>query len=285
MVLLGPLVPLALSPSLLAGAAHAFAPGPRTPLGTSALVTALTLPATVLLACLGGVAHSLSRLLRALLRRAPAASAADEALLLLCAAAPFAAAAAGIAPAEGGVRTWLHALPFLAVLGARALVAAAREAWPARATPLAASLALLVLWPAVRQAAHFHPAGSSGWNELAGGAPGAATLGLERQDGGEATAAVLHLVNARARQGARVFWPGTAPGALRTYARDGRLRADLAVAATPEEADLAVVALDGGSRDAEYRVWSAFRTARPAAGAYLDEVPLALVYARPGAWQ
>jgi hypothetical protein len=75
------------------------------------------------------------------------------------------------------------------------------------------------------------------------------------------------------------------PAALEAYARDGRLRADLAAAAAPEEADLAVVALDGASRDAEYRAWAALRTARPAAGVYRDEVPLALVYARPGAWR
>jgi hypothetical protein len=46
-----------------------------------------------------------------------------------------------------------------------------------------------------------------------------------------------------------------------------------------------VLTLDGGSRDAEYRAWAAFRTARPVAGVYLDEVPLALAYARPGAWR
>jgi hypothetical protein len=285
MVALGPLVPLALAPWFLGEAARAFAPGAPTPPVRAALVTALTVPATILLACAGGVVHSGARLVRVLRRRAPAPVGVDEALLLLCAAAPFAAAATGVAPATDGVRPWLHAMPFLALLGARALVAAAREAWPERASPLGASLALVVLWPGVRAAAHFHPAGASGWNELAGGAPGAATLALPRQDGGEAAAAVLDALNARARPGARVFWPGIAPGALAVYARDGRLRPDLAVAGTPEEADLAVVPLDGGSRDAEYRVWSAFRTSRPATGAYLDEVPLALVYARSGAWR
>jgi hypothetical protein len=172
------------------------------------------------------------------------------------------------------------------VLGARALLAAARVAWPSRATPLAASLALLVLWPGLRAAAHFHPAGASAWNELVGGAPGAASLGWRRQDGGEAAAALLDALNARGREGARIFWPATAPAAIRAFARDGRLRADLVAVDSPEEADLAIVILDGvTSRDAEYRTWSAFRTARPAAGAYLDEVPLAFVYARPGAWR
>jgi hypothetical protein len=209
----------------------------------------------------------------------------DDALLLLCAAAPLAAAATGLAPAAPGVRPWLHAMPFLAVLGARALLAAARSAWPARAAAVAASLALLVLWPGIRAAAHFHPTGASAWNELAGGAPGAAALGRPRQDGGEAAVLVLDALNSRAREGARVFWPTSSPAAVRALARDGRLRADLVAVDAPEDADLAVVTLDGGSRDAEYRIWSAFRTARPAAAAYLDEVPLAFVYARAGAWR
>ena len=92
-------------------------------------------------------------------------------------------------------------------------------------------------------------------------------------------------MNARAAHGARIHWPGVAPEAVRLYAADGRLRPDLRLALAPEDADLALVPLDGGSRDAEYRAWSALRTARPAAGVYLDEVPLALAYARPGAWR
>jgi hypothetical protein len=282
---LGPLVLVAAWPSLLSRPWPAFAPGPATGLRELAVATALTVPATVLSVYLAGVAHALARAFRAARGTLPVWAAADEVLLLLCAAAPFAAAAAGIAPAAAGVRPWLHATPFLAVLGARALLAAAREAWPARAAPLAGSLAVLVLWPGVRAAAHFHPAGASAWNELAGGAPGAATLGRRRQDGGEGAILLLEALNARAREGARVYWPTSSPAAVRALARDGRLRADLAAVETPEEADLAVVTLDGGSRDAEYRIWSAFRTARPAAGAYLDEVPLAFVYARPGAWR
>ncbi len=300
MAALGPLVLLAAWPSFWTSPfAHAlaFAPGgpgrgtlvPGAPLRgvvpAAVVVTTLTVPATLLLAYLAGIGHALLRVVRVVRRRAPGPAASDEALLLLCAAAPLAAAAAGIAPVVSGVRPWLHAMPFLAVLGARALLAAARVAWPARAAPVAASLVLLVLWPAVRAELHFHPAGSSAWNELAGGAPGAAALGMSRQDGGEAVASLLDALAARAPQGARVYWPSTAPAAVRAFARDGRLRPDLAVAGGPGDADLAVVALDGGSRDAEYRTWSSFRTARPAAGAYLDEVPLAFVYARPGAWR
>jgi hypothetical protein len=249
------------------------------------VTTALTLPLAVLLTCAGGVVHAVARVLRAARDRAPRAVARDELWLLLLAAAPLAGAAAGLGPAAAGVRPWLPAMPFLALLGARALVRAAAVAWPARAAPLAASLALLTLWPAVRATVHTYPSGASTWNELAGGAPGAATLGLTRQDGGEAAARLLDAVNARARQGARIWWATSAPPAIRALALEGRLRGDLAVADGPEDADLAVVTLDGASRDAEYRTWSAFRTSRPVAGEYLDEVPLALAYARPGAWR
>ena len=72
---------------------------------------------------------------------------------------------------------------------------------------------------------------------------------------------------------------------MTAWTRDGQLRPDLAWAEGPEAADLAIVALDGASRDDEYRAWAALRTAHPSAGAYLDEVPLVLVYARGGAWR
>jgi hypothetical protein len=304
MAALGPLGVAAVWPALWspARALAAFAPGARAPAwhhlvaasplasgpARPLLVTALTVPAAVLLAWAGGLAWALRRSLRA----APAggdpaleAERSDHVLLLLCAAIPFAAAAIGLPAAAPGVRPWLHAMPFLAIAGARALLAAARTAWPQRAAPLAASLALIVLWPGVRAAAHFYPSGSAAWNELAGGAPGAASLGLERQEPGEAAVRLLSPLVARAREGARVWWPTVEPAAVLALQRDGRLRPDLTAAVTPEDADVAVVTVDGPDRGAEYRVWSAFRTAAPVAGAYQDEVPLGFVYARPGAWR
>lgn len=303
MALLGPALLVASWPWLWADVparlAAAFAPGRapasgawdflgaalagRPPARYALVVTSLTLPAAVLWTYGGGLLHALARAVRALARRDMDAR--DDLLLALAAAAPFVASTAGVAPLAAGVRPWLPAMPFLALLGARALVVAASWAWAARRGPLLAALAVLVLWPALRQTIHAFPAGASAWNELAGGAPGAASLGMQRQDGGEAAAAVLDLVNERSRRGARIWWPRTAPEAVNAWTRDGRLRADLSRADGPELADLAVVALDGASRDDEYRAWAALRTARASAGAYLDEVPLVLVYARGGAWR
>jgi hypothetical protein len=300
MVILGPLVLLAAWPWLWADPLHrlaAAAAGPsaawdylgvrlagtRPPLGYPLVVTALTVPAAMLLCYAGGLADAIARLVRSA-RGERSLTAADDLLLLLGAAAPIVAAAVGAAPLAAGVRPWLPAFPFLALLGARALLTAAASAAPTRAVPFSLALALLALYPGLRQAVHAWPAGASAWSELAGGAPGAASLGMQRQDGGEATAAVLEELGARARPGARVLFASATPEAIRIYRADGRLRPDLEPVEDPERADLAVVTLDGGSRDAEYRVWSAFRTARPCAAAFLDEVPLVVVYARPGAW-
>jgi hypothetical protein len=57
------------------------------------------------------------------------------------------------------------------------------------------------------------------------------------------------------------------------------------VAASPAEADVALVPVAGKPRDEEYRAWAALRSSTPVAGAFLDEVPLGWVYARPGAWR
>lgn len=280
-------VPVAAALALAAWpAALGAGPGPwlPRPLGASfPLLPLAVLPAPFLWAFAGGAAHAAVRLVRALRARVPAAGASDDALLLLAAAAALAGSALAHAPA--GARPSLHAMPVLALLGARALWRAAALAWPSRSGALAASLALLVLYPGLRATLHAYPHGASAWNELVGGAPGAASRGLRRQDGGEAVAALLPALRARAERDGSVWWPGVDPGAVALYARDGGLRPDLALATDLREATLAVVPLDGGPRDAEYRAWSELRTARPVAGVYVDEVPVAFVYARPGAWR
>jgi hypothetical protein len=300
MALLGPVVAVALWPWIwpdplrrvtaalasvpadapLVHLARLLGPG-RPAWGEPAALTALALPATLVLAFAAGLLHTLTRLWRAL-RGGPGLS--DELLLLLAALAPLAAAQVGFSARGPGVGPWLAAFPLLAVLGARAILSAALAAWPARAGALALLLSAAALAPGIAASVRAFPELGASWGELAGGTPGAATLGLPRHDG-EAGAALLQQLSAHARPGARVLWIGVPPAALAVYARDGRLRPDLAVAASPQEADLAVVALTGGPRAGEYRAWAALHTSTPAAAAFLDEVPLAWIYVRPGSWR
>ena len=266
---------------------------PPFPVGYPFVVTALTVPIAVLVVYVGGVLQGIARLGRAE-GGAGSPSRSEELLLVVSALFPIALIAWPTVPIFGGVKHWLPAMPFLALLGARALVETGRALWPERAAGVTAALAVLVLAPAVRAVAHFHPYGTAAYNEPAGFAPGAASLGMQRQYWGDAAVGVLDAVNEHAIPGARVWWQETGRAAVAAWQRDGRARRDLRWVDRPEDADVSIWHFHAEFRDKEYRTWTVFaetprpgepaRYPRPLAGVYLDEVPLVSVYARPGAW-
>ena len=300
MAVLGPLIAAALWPWLWADPLHRIASAvsaapfdtarlflsrllhpAHPPWGEPLLTTAMALPVTLVLVFAVGLLHSLLRLFRALLGGPDLSS---ELFLLLAALSPLAAAQLGFLPRGSGLGPWLPSFPLLSALGARAILSAARTVSASFSGRLAIVLSVATLIPGIAASIHSYPELGASWGEIPGGTPGAATLGLPRQDG-EAVAALLPEISAHARPSARILWWATSSAALSVYAKDGRIRPDLAIAASPEEADLVVVPLTFGPRLGEYRAWSALHTSTPAAGAYLDEVPLAWVYARPGAWR
>jgi 4-amino-4-deoxy-L-arabinose transferase-like glycosyltransferase len=249
------------------------------------VVTALTVPAASLAAMGGGLLQALGRIAAAMRGRDGEVRVEDEVLLVLNALFPIALIAWPTVPIFGGVKHWLPAMPFLALLGARALVTAGRRLAPSRPWAVTGALAALALAPAAWQVARNHPFGTAAWNELAGGAPGAASLGMQRQFWGDAVVAVLPELSAHAAPGARVWFQETTWLAMRQYQLDGRLRTDLVWANGPEDADVSLWQPHAEFRDREYRTWTALGTSRPVAGVYLDEVPLVQVYARAGAWR
>jgi hypothetical protein len=288
---LGPALCAAAYPWLLADPLHRVLPALAEAHGAGApqpvpslLLAAAALPAPLLLLLSVGLIHAGQRLVRAL-GAGDGRTVRTEALLLLAALTPLALAAAGLAPRRPGLAPVIQALPVLALLGARALSALARRAWPARRRALAGAVGLLVIYPGLRSAVRTFPLGASAWGEAVGGAPGAAALGWPRQDGGEAAVAVLASVSEHAVPGASILWLGVEQEAVARYQAAGLLRADLARAEDAAAADLAVVARGAGSRDGEYQAWDALGSTRAETGAYLDEVPLVQVFARPGAWR
>ena len=257
---------------------------PPFPVGYPFVVTALTVPAAILVAMAGGLSQSLGRIARAL-RGGEGVSLPTEVLLSANALFPIALISWPTVPHFGGVKHWMPAMPFLALLAARAVVSAGQILWPRRPGLVIGVLAALAFAPAAWQVAHTHPFGTAAWNELAGGPSGAASLGMQRQFWGDNMVGVLPALNDHAAPGARVWFQEATWLAVREYQRDERLRADLAWANGPEDADISVWHYHREFLDKEFRTWTEFGTTRPVAGAYLDEVPLVQVYARPGAWR
>jgi hypothetical protein len=260
---------------LLVGGEGASGPG-------ALALAALTVPAALAAVMAAGAVHS-SWLLARALRDGDRLARRREMLLVaagtvLLAASAWRGSPRALAPAA-------PALLVLSILGARALTAAGRALWPDRARAVTAALAVVALAPGLRAGVHAWPYGFASWNELAGGAPGAASRGLPRQVGGDSAAGILRALGEHAAAGARVWWQETPRADVEAWQRQGRLRADLRWADGPEDADLALWQFRADERDREFRIWSAFGTARPADGVFFDEVPLLLVYARPGAWR
>jgi len=187
-------------------------------------------------------------------------------------------------PIFGGIKHWLAFIALLAPeaghLLDRAAGLASHVGLPrARALAIAAAAALLPGW---WQIAHVHPYGTSAYGELAGGIPGAASLGIQRQYWSNNVTAVLPWLNAHAPRGARVFFHEVNPESYRAYQQAGMLRADIQYAAGPWDAQYAALQWHREFRDREPETWNAFGTKTPATGLYLDETPQIVVYARPG---
>jgi hypothetical protein len=189
-------------------------------------------------------------------------------------------------PIFGGIKHWLAFVALLmpeaaALLEETARIAAGAVPWLARPRALAAS-ALAALLPGLWQIAHLHPYGTSAYGELAGGVPGAASLGMQRQYWSNNVTGVLPWLNAHAARGARVFFHEVNVESYRAYQQAGALRADIRYASGPSDADYAALQWHREFRDREPETWNAFGTRIPATGLYLDEVPQVVVYARPG---
>jgi hypothetical protein len=138
----------------------------------------------------------------------------------------------------------------------------------------------LLLTPAALATAHVHPYGTAAYGELAGGIPGAATLGMQRQFWSNNVSGVLPWINDHAPPGARIWLHEVTDLAFRDYQRNGMLRADLQPAGGPEDAQLAAYQYHQEFREQEMRIWQAFGTRKPSYGLYLDETPQIVVYQR-----
>lgn len=190
-------------------------------------------------------------------------------------------------PHFGGVKHWFPSMLFLSILGGLAVASAARWAKSAltakRRMPewvVPSALCALLFAPALWASIRIHPYGTSAYSELAGGAPGAANLGMQRQFWSNNVTGVLPWINEHAPPNARIFFHEVTDYAVGYYKDNGLLRQDIRIARDAAGADLVAYQYHQEFREHEFSAWEALRTRRPVTGLYVDETPQVVVYQR-----
>ena len=270
---------------------------PPFPLAYAPVMTLATVPA-ITLALFGlGVAVAARRFAPLFSgRAAPAATVrghltpatSPELLWLVCLLMSYAPWLSSGTPIFGGTKHWITAYPFLCLfagLGFRELRARAAAALSprlgARAAPLgAAGLFASVVAAPLAITLDVHPWGLSAYTPLVGGAPGAASLGLNRTFWGYTTGSVTEFLNRAVPPNGRVFVHDTAMQSFEMLRADGRLRADIRPSWTIHGSDFALYHHEPHMSRVEYQIWVDYGTTRPVHVGTHDGVPVVWVYAR-----
>lgn len=255
--------------------------GPPFPLMYVWVKTALTVPTSLFVPMAFGLIWATVRLVKRQITSL-------ELLVLVNALVSIALISAPSVPHFGGVKHWFPSMPFLAILAAGSLargVTAVGEWFASRGRTiredfLFAGLAVLCLVPALIQSARIYPYGTSAYSELAGGLPGAASLGMQRQFWANNVSGIFEWLNANARPGERVWFHENHNGQIRDLQRNGMVRADLQFVGDANSADIVAYQYMQEFREQEMETWRAFGTTKPVTGLYLDETPQIIVYRR-----
>jgi 4-amino-4-deoxy-L-arabinose transferase-like glycosyltransferase len=206
----------------------------------------------------------------------------------LCVLVSYAPWLSNKSPIFGGTKHWITAYPYLCLFGAIAFVKlceAVRRAWqrPKKQGEIEYALAACLLLGPLVITVHSHPWGLSAYTPVVGGAPGAASLGLNRSFWGYTTGAVQDAINQLTSKNGRVFVHDTALQSFRMMMRDGRLRGDLRPQLEVAGSTVALYHHEQHMARVEHQIWVDYGTVRPKHVAGLDGVPVVWLYARPRA--
>jgi hypothetical protein len=163
-------------------------------------------------------------------------------------------------------------------LGFERVVLALRKFKPRLAHPLLVG-ACVLLGPVV-MTWHAHPFGLSAYTPLVGGAPGAATLGLNRTFWGYTTQSLAPLINHSAPPRGVVYLHDTAQQSFAMFQEDGRLRPDLLGSLNIAASDVALYHHEPHMSRVEQQIWVDYGSVAPDAIAAFDGVPIAWAYVR-----
>ncbi|MCY1067229.1 hypothetical protein OV090_20930 [Nannocystis sp. RBIL2] len=180
-------------------------------------------------------------------------------------------------PIFGGTKHWLTAYPFLALAAAFAYVTLWRALAPTgRARHLPAALLPLLLVPALWSTLHGHPHNLSQYAPLAGGARGAADLGLLRGFWGSS---VLPLFEDMYQRTGPLYVHDLHELARLQYEREGRWPPGV-TAAPLSRARTGLLFHERHMLSNEVDLWNHFDNSAPIDVVTLDDVPLTSLYGK-----
>jgi hypothetical protein len=227
-----------------------------------------------------------------LLTRRPAPLANDDrstrALMLLAGVVPVAVFLVGRQPIYGETKHWLATMPFLALAAGYAFdrlrIALGQElrlaagSW--RAVAASTGLLIVVIVPAAVETRHSHPYGLSHYNALAGGPPGGADLGMNRQYWGYSVKGLLPWLNATLSPGEILYPHDWNHDSWVLYQRDRQLRPDIVETGRVIGSDAALVIHERHFSEFDFQIWEEYGHVQPAEVLTLDGVPLVSAYRR-----
>jgi hypothetical protein len=257
---------------------------PPFPISFPYVMTGLTVPVTTLVLAAAG-AFLLSRgFVKHGDAEAPRSERLGTGLLIgLNALFPMAILTVTRAPIFGATKHFHAAIPFLALLAGYGVHAL--HAWLGAGRRWAIALALAACAPAAAETWRSHPYGLTHYNLIAGGPPGGADLGMNRQFWGYSTRGILPWLNEYAPPHGAIYWHDTNQAQLNMDVRLGLLRDDLWNTGLEEPgvkaSNVAMVIHEKHFNKYEYWIWDFYGTARPSLVLDDEGVPIVTVYERP----
>ena len=115
----------------------------------------------------------------------------------------------------------------------------------------------------------------------AGGVPGSADHGMNRQFWGFTTRSVVDYLSAHAKPGAKIYICDMTRGAFAMLQRDGHLPGHLRPTGHVGRSDYAIVHHEHHFAEVDHQIWTAYGTTRPAHVLTYDGVPIVSVYRNP----
>jgi hypothetical protein len=191
-------------------------------------------------------------------------------------------------PIFGGTKHWFSAYPFLAIFAGLAFLQVARAARRALGARIPGGryvtrlgVAALLLAPAAVETMHSHPFGLSHYTMAAGGVPGAADHGMNRQFWGFTTGSLVDVFEEWMPDGGSVWICDTTWTAFAMLHQDGRLDPRIRATGDMVGADYAIVHHEHHFVEVDYQLWAAWGSVRPVHVLTYDGVPIVSVYENP----